>query len=154
MAAAQRVVVIDASVAVKWYVPEPGRVAAAALLSAPIVRIAPDLLTAELGNTLWKKIACGELRRDEALAIAAAFVSHVPLELRSSRALLQGALEIAAQLRCPVYDGLYVGLAVDEACQLVTADERLIGLTRGTRLEPFVRLLHEESGSGHPPLSG
>jgi predicted nucleic acid-binding protein len=141
-------VVIDASVAVKWFVPEPGSIAAAALLAAPILRVAPDLLTAELGNILWKKVARKELSHSDALSIAAAFVSHVPLELRSSMNLLQGALEIAVHLRCPVYDGLYVGLAVDEGCQVVTADDRLVRLTRGTRLEPFVRRLEED---GPPP---
>jgi predicted nucleic acid-binding protein len=138
-------VVIDASVAVKWFVPEPGSIAAAALLSAPILRMAPDLLTAELGNALWKKVARKELSHRDARSIAAAFVSHVPLDLRSSLNLLQGALEIAVHLRCPVYDGLYVGLAVAEGCQVVTADDRLVRLTRGTRLEPFVRRLEDDT---------
>lgn len=138
-------VVIDASVAVKWFVPEPGSIAAAALLSAPIARMAPDLLTAEIGNTLWKKIARNELSRGEALSIAAAFAAHVPLELRSSINLLEAALEIAVQIQCPVSDGLYVGLAVDEGCQVITADDRLVQLTRGTRLEPFVRRLQDDA---------
>ncbi len=136
-------IVIDASVAVKWYVPEPGSAAAAALLSAPIVRMAPDLLTAEVGNTLWKRTQRGELRRDDALSIAAAFVSRLPVDLRPSINLLEGALEIAMHLRCPVYDGLYIGLAVAEGCRVVTADDRLVRMTRGTPLEPFVRRLDE-----------
>lgn len=137
-------VVIDASVAVKWYVPESGSIAAAALLSAPIVRMAPDLLTAEVGNTLWKRTQRGELSRSDALSIAAAFVSSLPLDLRPSTNLLEGALEIAVRLRCPVYDGLYIGLAVAEGCQVVTADDRLVRMARGTPLEPFVRRLDED----------
>jgi predicted nucleic acid-binding protein len=144
MNALEERVVIDASVAVKWYVPEQGSIAAAALLAAPIVRMAPDLLTAEIGNTLWKKIQRRELRRDDARSIAAAFVSSLPLELRPSTNLLEGALEIALQLRCSVYDGLYIGLAVDEGCRVVTADDRLVRVTRGTPLEPFVRRLEED----------
>jgi len=136
-------VVIDASVAVKWYLPEPGSVPAAALLSAPIVRMAPDLLAAEVGNTLWKRTRRGELRRKDALSIAGAFVSRLPLDLRPSINLLEGALEIARRLRCPVYDGLYISLAVAEGCRVVTADDRLVRMTRGTPLEPFVRRLDE-----------
>lgn len=128
----------------KWYVPEPGSIAAAALLSAPIVRMAPDLLAAEVGNTLWKKIERGELPRGEALSIARAFVSYLPLDLRPSTDLLEGALEIATNLRCPIYDGLYIGLAINERCRVITADDRLIRLTRGTSLEPFVRRLGED----------
>jgi len=137
-------VVIDASVAVKWYVPEPGSIAAAGLLSTPDVRLAPDLLVAELGNTLWKKVQRTELRRGEALSIVTAFVSQLPLDLRPSTALLEGALEIATRLRCSLYDGLYLGLAVVENCRLVTADERLVRFTRGTSLEPFVCRLDDD----------
>ena len=128
----------------KWYVPESGSIAAATLLSAPVVRMAPDLLLAEVGNTLWKKIARRELRRDDALSIAAAFISSLPVDLRPSTNLLEGALEIAINLRCPVYDGLYIGLAIAERCQVITADERLVRLTRGTSLEPFVHRLGED----------
>ncbi|MHB8732420.1 MAG: type II toxin-antitoxin system VapC family toxin [bacterium] len=135
---------MDASVAVKWYLPEPGSISAAALLAAPLVRMAPDLLAAEVGNTLWKRTQRGELRRDDARSIAAAFVSHLPLDLRPSANLLEGALEIALHFRCSVYDGLYVGLAVDEGCRLVTADDQLVRMTRGTPLEPFVQRLGED----------
>jgi predicted nucleic acid-binding protein len=141
-------VVIDASVAVKWFIPEPGSITAAALLAAPITRLAPDLLTAEFGNTLWKKTVRKELSRRDASSIASAFASHVPVQLRSSLNLLPGAVEIALEIRCPVYDGLYLGLAVGERCCVVTADDRLVRLTRGTRLEPFVRRLEDE---GRPP---
>jgi predicted nucleic acid-binding protein len=129
---------------VKWYLPESGSIAAAALLAAPIVRMAPDLLTAEIGNTLWKRTQRGELRRDEALSIAASFASNLPLDLRPSINLLQGALEISIYLRCPLYDGLYLGLAIDENCQVVTADDRLVRLTRGTTVQPYVRRLDED----------
>jgi predicted nucleic acid-binding protein len=129
---------------VKWYVPESGSIAAATLLSAPVVRMAPDLLLAEVGNTLCKKIARRELRRDDARSIAAAFISSLPVDLRPSTNLLEGALEIAINLRCPVYDGLYIGLAIAERCQVITADERLVRLTRGTSLEPFVHRLGED----------
>jgi len=58
-------VVIEASVAVKWYVPEPGSIAAPGLLSTPGIRLAPDLPVAELGNTLMEKVRRTELRRGE-----------------------------------------------------------------------------------------
>ncbi len=53
--------VIDASVAVKWFIPEPHSDRADGLLKdflrQSIVLTAPDVLVAEVGNTLWKRSA-------------------------------------------------------------------------------------------------
>jgi len=46
--------VADASVVIKWYVPEPGSAKVPALLGGGNVLIAPDLLVPELANILWK----------------------------------------------------------------------------------------------------
>ena len=58
-------VVIDASVAIKWVVDEEGSDDAVPLIVGPALS-APDLLTSECGNILWKKARRGELTRDEA----------------------------------------------------------------------------------------
>jgi predicted nucleic acid-binding protein len=54
--------VVDASVAVKWFVPEIYDAQALRLLSGSHQLVAPDLLYVEAGNILWKK---GAARRDE-----------------------------------------------------------------------------------------
>ena len=61
-------VVIDANVAVKWVVTEPGSELADPLLDCALV--APDLLFAECANILWKKVRRSELTKEEA-AVAA-----------------------------------------------------------------------------------
>ena len=61
---------VDASVAIKWFVEEPDSAAAARLLRDHLS--APDLLVPECANILWKKVACGELSLDEAEVIATA----------------------------------------------------------------------------------
>jgi predicted nucleic acid-binding protein len=48
--------VVDASVAVKWFVPEPHTQAALRFLNGDHQLMAPDLLVPEIGNTLWKKV--------------------------------------------------------------------------------------------------
>ena len=50
------VFVVDASVVVKWFVPEIHSDAARRLLVLPHEYVAPDLLFAETANTIWKKI--------------------------------------------------------------------------------------------------
>ena len=49
-------VVVDASVAAKWFLPEIHSDAAARLLDPAIALYAPDLIVPEFGNILWKKI--------------------------------------------------------------------------------------------------
>ncbi len=63
-------VLIDASVAIKWVVKEPGSAEAVLLLDRRLV--APDLLCPECANILWKKVARGDLSRDEAEVAARA----------------------------------------------------------------------------------
>ncbi len=131
--------VVDSSVAVKWYIPENGSDRAASLLRADLRLIAPDLLIPEVGNVLWKR------RRDlpaaEIAAIADALGSACPVSLYPSRALLQGALLVALACERSVYDSLYLALAVSEDCPLVTADERLSNALQDTDLREYVRLL-------------
>ena len=117
-------VVVDSSVAVKWFVPEIHSERAASLLETSIQIAAPDLLYPEAGNILWKKIGRGELRREEAHDVIAG-LKRVPIAIASSGQLLEAALEIALAHRRTVHDSLYVALAVARDCTFVTADDRL-----------------------------
>src|SRR6266516_4250676 len=74
--------VVDARVVIKWFVPEVHSDAARRLLLQPHQYIAPDLLFAEIANTIWKKTRRGELTasRGQQLVedIARAAVEAVP----------------------------------------------------------------------------
>ena len=48
-------VVVDASVAIKWFVPEIHADAARRLLREGMTLLAPDLIWAEVANALWRK---------------------------------------------------------------------------------------------------
>lgn len=116
--------VVDASVAMKWVVEEPGTPEALALLRQ--VRLtAPDLLTAECANILWKKVQRRELTKDEAL-LAARLLARAEIELLPTRSLLEAATRIAIELDHPAYDCLYLALAVANDSRFVTADDRLL----------------------------
>ena len=65
------VFVVDASVVVKWLVPEIHSDAARRLLVLPHEYVAPDLLFAETANTIWKKIRRGELTAEEGQQLVA-----------------------------------------------------------------------------------
>lgn len=119
--------VIDASVAVKWVVPEAGSERAEALLDHNLM--APDLLFVECANVLWKKLHRGELTRDEA-EIAARTLEQVDLSIVPAKGYFVRALAIAAELDHPAYDGVYLAVAEGNGLRLVTADDRLIRKVR------------------------
>jgi len=116
--------VIDASVAIKWVVPEEGSEAATAI-KARARLIAPELLLPECANILWKKVQRGELSRDEAV-LAARLLLVANIELLSTRPLIEPATRIAVELQHPAYDCTYLALAQAQNCRFVTADERLL----------------------------
>ena len=125
-------VAIDASVAVKWVVEEDGTAEALAVRRGNRL-IAPDLLVAECANILWKKVRRRELSQQEAL-IAARLLQGVELELVPARASLEAATRLAIELDHPAYDCLYLVVAMDHDCPLVTADESLLAkLNRARR---------------------
>jgi predicted nucleic acid-binding protein len=76
--------VIDASVAIKWVIDEPGTQQALLLRQHPLS--APDLLVPECANILWKKVRRQELTRDEA-TLAAGLLERADVRLEPMRAL-------------------------------------------------------------------
>lgn len=116
--------VIDASIAVKWVVEEEGTPQALALRQQTKL-IAPELLVAECANILWKKAARGELSKEEAL-LAAKLLQSAEVELLPMRSLFETATNLAIELDHPAYDCIYLALAVENDCPFVTADDRFL----------------------------
>ena len=123
-------VVVDASIALKWVLPEAGSASAAALRAADSALIAPTLVMAEIGNALWKKTMRKEIDRHEAVSALRLALSHFA-EFFPLDDLRETALELAIALRQPIYDCFYVALAQRERCALVTADPRLLNAAEG-----------------------
>jgi predicted nucleic acid-binding protein len=121
------VLVVDASVALKWVVEEDGSEAAAALAAQPLA--APTLLLVECANVLWVKLRRGELTPSETVERWRA-LCEAPVELVPATGLLDHALDLAIQLAQTVYDCLYLALAIHLDSQLVTADRRLAEASR------------------------
>ena len=112
--------VVDASVAVKWVV-EESETDEALLVRRVGTLVAPDLLFAECANVLWKKVRRSELNVDEA-KMAARLLRQAGVEITSTTRLMESALQLAVQLDHPAYDCVYLALAMQLACPLVTAD--------------------------------
>lgn len=126
-------VVVDASVAVKWLIPEEFSAHARMLLSTDYQLLAPDLLSAELGNALWKKHRRRELDSRTATRLLRDF-SRIPIELHPAGHWANAALALALRYGVTVYDALYLALAAGNRSTLVTADRRLHDTCREGRL--------------------
>ncbi|HSC28963.1 MAG TPA: type II toxin-antitoxin system VapC family toxin [Vicinamibacterales bacterium] len=118
------VFVVDASVVVKWFVPEVHSDAARRLLDVAHDYFAPDLLSAESANTIWKKVRRRELTLEDGQRLVAD-IGRVTVETVSCRALAEDAHALANAIGQPVYDAMYVALAVRLDARLITADDRL-----------------------------
>lgn len=125
--------VIDTSVAIKWYIPEP--LSDAAVYYLELYRqekarlLAPDLIIAEMGNVLWKKVRQDELIIKDARQVSDILSNYCPIKLIPSSELIPAALEIALTASLTVYDSLYLALAVSVEAPLVTADQEIKKLT-------------------------
>ena len=124
--------VVDASVAVKWVLPEPASERAVALRTTDEDLIAPSLACAEIGSAIWRTVLRGDLSAADASDYLKVVVAHyqriVPLV-----ELTDAAITLALRLKHPIYDCFYLALAERERCPLVTADARLIAAAKGMK---------------------
>jgi predicted nucleic acid-binding protein len=82
-------------------------------------------MVVELANLLWTRSARGDISQAKAAQGLAEFLA-LGLDLRASSALSATALKLATTEKHPVYDMMYVSLAQQEGCELVTADQKMI----------------------------
>jgi predicted nucleic acid-binding protein len=129
--------IIDASVAFKWLVEEDDSSVAIALLADGNL-VAPNLILAEVGNALWKRIARGEM---DDPAGAAAVLDQLPemLTLTNDGELAGRALEMACEMRHPIYDCFYLAESERRGESLITADQRFLREVSATPYSALVR---------------
>jgi predicted nucleic acid-binding protein len=132
------ILVLDASVAAKWFLPEPLSEEAAHLLEPRYDLVAPDLIRLEVASVLLKALRRGEVglpEADEALgSLLPAAVRMFPAAERSRE-----ALEIARRHGGTVYDAAYIALALAFDAPLITNDAKLAAAAKKTKAR--VRLL-------------
>lgn len=121
--------IVDASVAARWFVPALAWPSAAELLKDSHTLLAPELILAETANAFWKSVRAGYMTPSEMQSA----VVQLPAcfeELATLRDLVDEAANMAIALNHPVYDCFYLALARRERAALVTADKRLAAVGR------------------------
>jgi predicted nucleic acid-binding protein len=134
--------VIDASVAVKWFALEDGTDKAGEVLKSGHTLLAPRLIITEVANALARKSNQNLVTPREAseyVGVLPRFVARL-LDVDD---LIEAALENACSYRHPIYDFIYLEAARRRDTQVLTADNRFVAKMSGTPLAKFVASLSE-----------
>lgn len=122
--------VVDAGVAIKWLVDEPQSYKGAKLLEDGLLLAAPGLINAESANTPWAIVRHGRLGSAD-MREALDLLADAPLIVPSSmKQLMPAAARLAADLDHPVYNCMYLALAIQEQRPVVSADRRFCNVVR------------------------
>jgi predicted nucleic acid-binding protein len=136
------VTVVDSCVVIKWILPEPGRTDAVRLLDAFEAGaedlIAPQLLMDEIASALSKRCRRRQLTARQAAGAFRMLELRHPL-LVAGPALITSAFALSIRHQLSYWDSVYLALAIERRCDLVTADRRFY--SRVQRHYPFVSLL-------------
>ena|SRR5438067_5256028 len=144
-------VVVDASIAIKWSLNEPDSNTALALLKnwtdRGIEVLAPALLAYEVTNAFYRHIRQGDIPFDDAKrGLKEIIFKVVEFDFPENSDFNIRAMELGQQFGLPAtYDSHYLALAEREECELWTADMRLWNAIRG-RFE-WVRWLGDYTNS-------
>jgi predicted nucleic acid-binding protein len=117
--------VVDASVAVKWFVPEIHSAAALRSRYGGSHLHIPAFMILELGNILAKKIRRNELTPRDGDTILRE-IKGLPLQRHADERLFSAAYRLALVTRSSLYDCLYLALAEAIDGVMVTADRKFV----------------------------
>lgn len=122
--------IVDASVAAKWFIEELGsdraRVIADAVVSAP------DLIFLEVFNAVRKRMLLGEVLPEQ-LDKVVPVLKGTLADVAATGGLIEEACWLSRDLSHPVYDCVYIAMARRLGMPLVTADERQLVAARAAR---------------------
>jgi predicted nucleic acid-binding protein len=131
-------IIVDASVGVKWFLPEVHAAKARAWRhGGDELHVPAFFFDLEVANILWKKVRRAEVTREDAGLILTNLPS-LPLSRHVEAPLLASAYDLANRTERTVYDCLYLALAVQLGGRMLTADERLYHSIAATPLAPYI----------------
>jgi predicted nucleic acid-binding protein len=120
-------IVVDASVAVKWLLPEDGAEAAKELLAGSEPLLVPSIASVEVPAAVLRKFRAGLIDESEAKECIALWSDLLRENVRivPNEELLDSAVRIAMACSHSLTDCLYVAAALKLGAALVTADAEL-----------------------------
>ena len=132
--------ILDASVAVKLVVAEPGTIEAREVCFAQPTLAAPDWVLIETASAVWGKVMRSEVRSADMPALMRTLPGFFET-LHPSLELVDDGLRMAVELQHHVYDCLYLALALREGQKLLTADKGFATSANRAGFKQHVELL-------------
>jgi predicted nucleic acid-binding protein len=130
--------VVDASIGVKWFVPEVHAAEARLWRKGPDELHVPAVFfDLEIANIHWKKVRRAEISRADADLILGQ-IPALPLSRHPDSPLLTAAFDLADRTQRTVYDCVYLALAVQLGGRMLTADQRLFNSLAGTPWAAYI----------------
>ena len=129
--------VVDASVATKWFVDQIDSGIAERVQVSSELLVAPQLLVTEVTDALRKHVRVKDISLEQA-AEALASLPEWFSEIVAMEGLAADALALARRIEHSAYDCFYLELAVRRSARLVTADKRLVSRLARTRYKAHV----------------
>lgn len=130
--------VIDASVAVKWYIQENWNEEADFILCQSSILTAPDFLLVESANIFWKKVIKQELTCEESQINLNLLYQSID-RFVSSQLLYSQSLQLAFEVNHSIYDMMYLSTALITDSIVITADRRFFDCVNNS---PYHHQIH------------
>ncbi len=133
--------VLDTNVIAKWFIQEEGSLRAETFLKeleqGRLQVVVPSSVLYELANILWVRRRDG--LTEQYASEAWAEFSRLPIELRDDTEMVSAAIRFSYQHQISAYDSVFVVLARELGCDLITADVPLYNRVHESC--PWVKLL-------------
>lgn len=126
------IVVVDASVAAMWYLPQAYSEQAVGLLGSGHDLVAPELMRLEVGNALLRGLRRKELTGEEATRVVRSLLPEAVRLLPTSADQAEASFEIAIVHGGSIYDAVYIALAQSLDAPISTNDFELAATARSS----------------------
>jgi predicted nucleic acid-binding protein len=132
--------ILDASVAAKCFIEEPGSEDARRRVLSQLDWIAPDLIFLEIASVMTKAVRRSAIELEAAERAVSALPTLVASDV-AGRDLCDRAFALAVAHGFSAYDASYLALAEREQTRVLTADRKLVERAEAVGLGALVDLL-------------
>lgn len=119
-------IVVDANVAAKWYLPEIGSEAALELMDGANLLFAPDLIRLEVLAAITRRVRNGEATAEVSMTRCDNWLRHLragAVKVLPEQDILDDAVRLSMEIRHTLQDCLYLAVARKLDATLITADK-------------------------------
>ena len=132
--------VVDACVAIKWFLPEKNYQKAGKILSSYNRMFAPDLFLVEMDSIITKKVRQRLIETEDAYRIYEE-VRNIPIQIIPYSLIGKVAFDLSVALPITQYDACYLAVAIEFGEKVISADMRFVRGIMGTPFEEYVNAL-------------